>query len=63
MNFMNVDDLTVFSIGVHSEHSLDSRWKDYEMRKGFTRKPQADAPGLRVIRPCGLTEPAQPALA
>jgi transcription elongation factor GreB len=27
---------------------LDSRWKDYEMRKGFTRKPQADAPATRV---------------
>jgi transcription elongation factor GreB len=27
---------------------LDSRWKDYEMRKGFTRKTQADAPATRV---------------
>src|SRR3954466_13709371 len=26
---------------------LDSRWKDYEMRKGFTRKPQADEPATR----------------
>src|SRR5436305_8436439 len=36
----------VFSIGVHRRHPLDSRWKDwwedYEMRKGFTRKPQGD---------------------
>ena len=26
-------------------HPLDSRWKGYDMRKGFTRKPQADEPG------------------
>jgi len=26
---------------------LDSRWKDYEMRKGFTRKPQGDEPATR----------------
>jgi transcription elongation factor GreB len=33
------------------------RWKDYEMRKGFTRKPQPDAPGPLVknyITPSGL---------
>src|SRR5205807_8250862 len=24
------------------------RWKDYEMRKGFTRKPQPDAPATPV---------------
>src|SRR6266702_5829372 len=38
-------------------HSLDSRWKDYEMRKGFTRKPQADEPATPVknyITPSGL---------
>src|SRR5215472_15250308 len=29
------------------EHPLDSRWKDNEMRKGFTRKPQADEPATR----------------
>src|SRR4029077_15249540 len=28
-------------------HPLDSRWKDYEMRKGFTRKPQGDEPATR----------------
>src|SRR4051794_35145371 len=36
---------------------LDSRWKDYEMRKGFTRKPQADEPatsGKNYITPSGL---------
>src|SRR3954451_5400185 len=36
---------------------LDSRWKDYEMRKGFTRKPQADEPATRgknYITPSGL---------
>jgi transcription elongation factor GreB len=35
----------------------DSRWKDYEMRKGFTRKPQADEPAMRgknYITPSGL---------
>jgi hypothetical protein len=26
---------------------MDSRWKDYEMRKGFTRKPQRDEPATR----------------
>src|SRR3954470_19881399 len=36
---------------------LDSRWKDYEMRKGFTRKPQGDEPATRgknYITPSGL---------
>src|SRR5277367_4912689 len=36
---------------------LDSRWKDYEMRKGFTRKPQDDEPATRsknYITPSGL---------
>src|SRR5246500_2724649 len=35
----------------------DSRWKDYEMRRGFTRKPQADEPATRgknYITPSGL---------
>src|SRR5260370_2026989 len=27
---------------------LNSWWKDYEMRKGFTRKPQPDAPAPPV---------------
>src|SRR3989442_11458367 len=33
------------------------RWKDYEMRKGFTRKPKADEPatqGKNYITPSGL---------
>jgi len=29
-------------------HPLDSRWKDYEMRKGFTREPQRDEPATPV---------------
>jgi transcription elongation factor GreB len=38
-------------------HPLDSRWKDYEMRKGFTRKPKPDEPATPVknyITPSGL---------
>src|SRR6266550_3825065 len=34
-------------IRVHWGHPLDSRWKDYEMRKRFTRKPQGDEPATR----------------
>jgi transcription elongation factor GreB len=50
----------VFSIGVHPRslvHPLDSPWKDYEMRRGFTRKPQADesaTPVKNYITPSGL---------
>src|SRR6201993_4091824 len=36
---------------------VNSRWKGYEMRKGFTRKPQPDAPATPVknyITPSGL---------
>src|ERR1700745_1241184 len=36
---------------------LDSRWEDYEMRKGLTRKPQRDEPATRgknYITPSGL---------
>src|SRR6266581_2179824 len=47
---MNADDLQCFLsafIRVHWGHPLDSRWKDYEMRKGFTRKPQGDEPATR----------------
>jgi len=50
----------VFSIGVHPLSlgaPLDSLWKDYEMRKGFTRKPQADEPATPLknyITPSGL---------
>src|SRR5678816_2364522 len=35
----------------------DVRWRDYEMRKGFTRKPKADEPavqGKNYITPSGL---------
>src|SRR5689334_3096865 len=38
-------------------HPLDSRLKDYDMRKGFTRKPQADeraTGGKNYITPSGL---------
>jgi hypothetical protein len=38
-------------------HPLDSPWKDYEMRKAFTRKPQADepaTPGKNYITRSGL---------
>src|ERR1700729_2641097 len=57
---MNVDDLQCFPsafIRIHWGHPLDSRWEDYEMRKGFTRKPQADEPATPVknyITPSGL---------
>jgi transcription elongation factor GreB len=36
---------------------LDSHWEDYEMRKGFTRKPKAEEPttqGKNYITPGGL---------
>ena len=45
----------VFSVGIHPRslvRPLDSPLKDYEMRKGFTRKPQGDepaAPGKNYI--------------
>src|ERR1700728_313325 len=42
---------TVFFIGVHPRslvHPLDSPWKDYEMRKGFTRRPQRDEPATPI---------------
>src|SRR6202161_1300560 len=48
---MNVDDLQRFPLAfirIHWGHPLDSRWEDYEMRKGFTRKPQGDEPATRV---------------
>jgi hypothetical protein len=48
---MNADDLQCFPsafICFHYVHPLDSRWKDYDMRKGFTRKPQADEPATPV---------------
>jgi transcription elongation factor GreB len=50
----------VSSIGVHPRslvHPLDSPWKDYEMRKGFTRRPKPDEPATPVknyITPSGL---------
>ena len=57
---MNADDLQCFLsafIRFHRGYPLHSRWKDYEMRKGFTRKPQPDAPATPVknyITPSGL---------
>jgi transcription elongation factor GreB len=39
------------------EQTDTTHWYDYEMRKGFTRKPQADEPATRVknyITPAGL---------
>ena len=36
---------------------MDSLWKDYEMRKGFTKKPKPDAsatPVKNYITPSGL---------
>src|SRR6266853_764411 len=47
---MYVDDLRCFPpafIRIHWGYPLDSRWEDYEMRKGFTRKPQGDEPATR----------------
>jgi transcription elongation factor GreB len=57
---MNADDLQCFLsafIRFHLGHPLDSRWKDYEMRKEFTRKPQGDEPatwGKNYITRSGL---------
>jgi len=42
---------------IHGERPLDSPWEDYEMRKGFTRKPQEDPPAgqdKNYITPGGL---------
>src|ERR1700704_6882284 len=47
---MNADDLQCFPSAfthVHWGHPPDSRWEDYEMRKGFTRRPQGDEPATR----------------
>jgi transcription elongation factor GreB len=44
-------------IRIHWERPPDSRWEDYEMRKGFTRRPQGDEPwtqGKNYITPGGL---------
>src|SRR6266850_1231424 len=57
---MNADDLRCFLsafIRVHWWHRLDSCWKDDEMRKGSTRKPQRDepaTPGKNYITRSGL---------
>jgi transcription elongation factor GreB len=43
--------------GLTASEARCSPWKDYEMRKGFTRKPQADEPATPVknyITPSGL---------
>src|ERR1700735_4981746 len=47
---MSADDLQCFLSAFTRFYwglSLDSRWKDYEMRKGFTREPQGDEPATR----------------
>ena len=47
---MNVDDPQRFPLAfirIHWGHPLDSRWEDYEMRKGLTREPQRDEPATR----------------
>jgi transcription elongation factor GreB len=57
---MSVDDLHCFRsafLRIHWGQPQDSRWENYEMRKGFTRKPQADEPATRsknYITPSGL---------
>src|ERR1700722_14542188 len=57
---MNADDLSVFyrrsSAFIAGTHWICA-WKDYEMRKGFTRKPQRDepaTPGKNYITRSGL---------
>src|SRR5580692_947796 len=47
---MNVDDLQRFPLAfirIHQGHPQDARWEDYELRKGFTRRPQEDEPATR----------------
>jgi transcription elongation factor GreB len=57
---MNADDLQCFLsafMRVHWGEPVNSRWKGYEMRKGFTRKPQGDEPAKpakNYITPSGL---------
>src|SRR3981189_2475839 len=57
---MNADNLQCFLpafIRVHWCTPLDSPWKDYEMRKGFTSQPTADEPappGKNYITRSGL---------
>src|SRR5260370_22865476 len=57
---MNAENLRCFVPGfmrVHWCTRLDLPWKDYEMRKGFTRKPKADEPatqGKNYITGSGL---------
>src|SRR6202020_2040725 len=57
---MDADNHGVFLsalIRVHWRHLLDSPWKDYEMRKGFTRKPKPDEPATpskNYMTPSGL---------
>jgi transcription elongation factor GreB len=44
-------------IPIHWGHPLDSRWEDYEMRKGQTREPRRDEPttqGKNYITRSGL---------
>jgi transcription elongation factor GreB len=57
---MSLDDLQYFPpafIRIHWVLPLDSRWEDYEMEKGFTRRPKPDEPATHVknyITPSGL---------
>ena len=56
---MNADDLQCFyrRSSAFIGAPLDSRWKDYEMRKGSTREPHRDEPaaqGKNYITPSGL---------
>ncbi len=47
---MNVDDPQRFPLAfirVPWGHPLDTRWEEYEMRKGFTREPQRDEPATQ----------------
>src|ERR1700719_3540132 len=47
---MNVDNLQRFPLAfirIHWGRPRILRWEDWEMRKGFTRNPQADEPATR----------------
>ena len=57
MNGLELQCFTLALIRIHRERPLDSRWKDYEMRKGFTRQPRPDDPATQAknyITPGGL---------
>ena len=57
MNGLELQCFTLALIRIHRERPPDSRWKDYEMRKGFTRQPRPDDPATQAknyITPGGL---------